>query len=103
MIKKYLYILFFIFIGLKICGFAQSVAPLIGWFRMKQKEKYAPFSFTAETVKSGENVFQKNCKSCHGEPWQAELGKDHPPSGGSFFRRIPGTNGWRDVFQDHDG
>jgi mono/diheme cytochrome c family protein len=67
MIKKYLYILFFIFIGLKIGGFAQSAAS--DWMVPDEaKGKVAPFIFTAETVKSGENVFQKNCKSCHGEP-----------------------------------
>ena len=45
------------------------------------KGKVCPFQFTPETVKSGENVFQKNCKSCHGDPGKQNWAKIVPPPG----------------------
>jgi cytochrome c5 len=80
MIKKYPGILFFIFIVLKIGVFAQSTAP--AWVVPKEaKEKVCPFKFTPESVKSGENIFQKNCKSCHGDPGKQNWAKIIPPPG----------------------
>lgn len=31
------------------------------------KAKTAPFLFTPETIKSGDQIYQANCKSCHGD------------------------------------
>ncbi len=39
------------------------------------KEKTAPFIFTPETVKSGDQVYQANCKSCHGDPGKGNYAK----------------------------
>ena len=36
------------------------------------KSRTAPFVFTPESVKAGEQIFNTNCKSCHGDP-----GKDN--------------------------
>jgi mono/diheme cytochrome c family protein len=78
--KKYLYILFFIFIGLRIDTYAQSAAQ--EWVVPDEANgKVCPYNFTAETVKSGENVFQKNCKSCHGDPGKQNWAKIVPPPG----------------------
>ena len=80
MIKKYVCILFLIFIVLRIGVFAQTAAP--AWIVPEEaKEKVCPFQFTAETIKSGENVFQKNCKSCHGDPGKQNWAKIVPPPG----------------------
>jgi cytochrome c5 len=80
MMKKYLYVLFFIFIVLRIGVNAQSAVP--DWVVPDEaKGKVCPFKFTPETVKSGENVFQKNCKSCHGDPGKQNWTKIVPPPG----------------------
>jgi mono/diheme cytochrome c family protein len=39
------------------------------------KEKTAPFIFTPESVKSGEQIYQANCKSCHGDIGKANYAK----------------------------
>jgi cytochrome c5 len=100
--KKYLYVLFFIVIVLRIDNYAQSTVS--DWVVPDEaKGKVCSFHFTAETVKSGENVFQKNCKSCHGDPGKQNWAKIVPPPGdpasagfqgqtdGEMFYRI--TNG----------
>jgi len=80
MIKKFLSVLIFIFIVLRIGVFAQPTAPL--WVVPEEaKVKVCPFQFTPETVKNGESVFQKNCKSCHGEPGKQSWAKIVPPPG----------------------
>lgn len=33
-----------------------------------KKTKVSPFKFTPETVAKGQDIFKKNCSSCHGEP-----------------------------------
>lgn len=38
----------------------------------------APFLFNATTVKAGEAVFFKNCKSCHGDPGKNNVAKITP-------------------------
>ena len=38
----------------------------------------APFIFDAKTVKSGEAVYIKNCKSCHGDPGKNNVAKITP-------------------------
>jgi cytochrome c5 len=80
MMKKYLPILFFIFVVIRTSSFAQSPVPV--WVVPDEaKEKVCPFQFTPETVKNGENVFQKNCKSCHGDPGKQNWAKIVPPPG----------------------
>ena len=77
-IKKYFRILFFIFIILRIGASAQST--IATWVVPEEaKEKVCPFQFTPETVKSGENIFQKNCKSCHGDAGKQNWAKIVPP------------------------
>lgn len=39
------------------------------------KVKTAPFQFTPETIKSGEQIFNTNCKSCHGDPGKGNYAK----------------------------
>jgi len=80
MIKKYFCILFFIFIVLRICIYAQ-ITPVAWVVPEEAKQKVCPFQFTPETVKGGENVFQKNCKSCHGDPGKQNWAKIVPPPG----------------------
>ncbi|HCT29340.1 MAG TPA: hypothetical protein DIW31_01075 [Bacteroidales bacterium] len=38
-------------------------------------EKVAPFIFTPESVKSGDQIYQANCKSCHGDIGKANYAK----------------------------
>ncbi|NVO09699.1 MAG: c-type cytochrome [Bacteroidales bacterium] len=42
------------------------------------KNKTAPFLFTPETIKTGEQIFNANCKSCHGDPGKANYAKLNP-------------------------
>jgi cytochrome c5 len=78
MIKKYLYILIFIFIVFRIGAFSQTSSP--AWVVPQEAmENVCPFQFTPETIKSGEIVFQKNCKSCHGDPGKQNFAKLVPP------------------------
>ena len=42
------------------------------------KNKTAPFVFTPVTVKSGEQIFNTNCKSCHGDPGKGNYAKLNP-------------------------
>ncbi|MCX6248959.1 MAG: cytochrome c [Bacteroidetes bacterium] len=80
MTKKYVFLLAFILLLLRISVFAQS--PPTAWVIPEEaKEKVAPFIFTVETVKSGESLFQKNCKSCHGDPGKQNWAKIAPPPG----------------------
>lgn len=39
------------------------------------KGKTAPFLFTPETIKAGEQIFNTNCKSCHGDPGKGNYAK----------------------------
>lgn len=81
MIKKYSFIFFFIFLILTK-GSSSGQAPAAVWVVPEEaKTKVCPFLFTPETVKSGEGVFQKNCKSCHGDPGKQNFAKLVPPPG----------------------
>jgi mono/diheme cytochrome c family protein len=42
------------------------------------KSRTAPFLFTPETIKSGEQIYQINCKSCHGDPGKGNYAKLNP-------------------------
>lgn len=37
------------------------------------KSKLSPITFTEDTQKMGEDVFSRNCKSCHGNPGKADF------------------------------
>jgi len=43
-----------------------------------QAQKTAPALFTKEMQKSGQEVYLKNCKSCHGDPTQNNMAKLNP-------------------------
>jgi len=78
--KKYAGILIFIFIVIRIGINAQTVNP--AWVVPDNaKQKVCPFQFTPESIKKGENVFQRNCKSCHGDPGKQNWAKIVPPPG----------------------
>ncbi|MHC1702692.1 MAG: cytochrome c [Tenuifilaceae bacterium] len=45
---------------------------------IEAKNRTAPFLFTSETVKSGEQIYNTFCKSCHGDPGKANYAKLDP-------------------------
>ena len=63
------------------------------------RQKVCPFQFTPETVKSGEGIFLRNCKSCHGDPGKQNWAKICRALVWSC--RIPETNRRGDVLPDH--
>jgi mono/diheme cytochrome c family protein len=80
MIKKYFLVLFGFLLLARFAGSGQT--PAANWVVPEEaREKVAPFQFTPETVKGGENVFQRNCKSCHGDPGKQNFAKIVPPPG----------------------
>jgi cytochrome c5 len=80
MVKKYAGIAIFIFFVLTKGVYSQT--PDATWVVPEgAKGKVCQFKFTPETIKSGENVFQKNCKSCHGDPGKQNWIKLTPPPG----------------------
>ncbi|MCX6306133.1 MAG: cytochrome c [Bacteroidetes bacterium] len=46
-----------------------------------QKAVVAPFKFTPDMQKQGEQLYQKNCQSCHGIPGKDNWAKLTPPPG----------------------
>lgn len=46
-----------------------------------QKEVVAPFKFTSGIQKQGEQLYAKNCHSCHGNPGKNDWAKLTPPPG----------------------
>ena len=78
--KKYFGVLFFIIIIARIGLIAQTL-PMVWVVPEELNDKVCPFQFTTETVKNGENIFQKNCKSCHGDPGKKNWAKIVPPPG----------------------
>jgi len=53
-----------------------------------QRERTAPALFTAEQIKSGADLYQKNCHSCHGDPTKGNFARLDPspgdPASGKF-------------------
>jgi len=45
------------------------------------EEKKSPFPFTKETNEAGENLYNTNCKSCHGDPGKGNSMNLQPPPG----------------------
>jgi mono/diheme cytochrome c family protein len=59
-------------------------------------KKVSPFLFTDTTVRNGEQLFQRNCLSCHGEPTKANFNKElkpvpGDPAGVKFQQQSDGT------------
>jgi cytochrome c5 len=80
MIKKITGVLLLFVLLFQICCIAQT--PSAGWVVPDDaKSKVCPVLFSPETVKGGETVFNKNCKSCHGEPGKQNWAKIVPPPG----------------------
>jgi len=53
-----------------------------GWIVPEEnKKKVAPFRFTKEMQKQGENLYLKDCQSCHGLPGKNNFVKLTPPPG----------------------
>lgn len=77
--KKYPLIILLIFIFFRLTASAQ--APVTWVVPDEAKAKVCLFGFTAETVKGGETVYQKNCRSCHGDIGKANWAKIVPPPG----------------------
>ena len=46
-----------------------------------KKQKVSPVKFNDEVTKKGEDVFKKNCTSCHGEPTKGNFVKLTPEPG----------------------
>jgi mono/diheme cytochrome c family protein len=74
--KKQVFLLLFIFTATGIRVFAQTwVVP------DDQKAVTAPFRFTPDMQKQGEQVYLKNCQSCHGLPGKDNWARLTPPPG----------------------
>lgn len=58
-----------------IAVFTAKLAGQTAVIPAEAKNKTAPFLFTPETVKSGEQIYQTNCKSCHGDPGKGNYAK----------------------------
>ena len=62
-LNKYLHATLFLLLVTVVNSFSQTTsAPA------DAKAKTSPFLFTPESVKSGEQIYNTNCKSCHGDP-----------------------------------
>jgi hypothetical protein len=92
-LKKLLLIIFIISAGIRISAQVWVVPE-------DQKAVVAPFKFTSDMQKQGEQIYLKNCQSCHGLPGKDNWAKLTPPPGdlskdkaqkqtdGEFFFRI---------------
>jgi mono/diheme cytochrome c family protein len=74
--KKHVFLLliFFTAIGTRVSAQAWIVPD-------DQKAIAAPFKFTPEMQKQGEQIYLKNCQSCHGLPGKDNWAKLTPPPG----------------------
>jgi mono/diheme cytochrome c family protein len=54
----------------------------------ENREKVAPFRFTPEMQKQGENLYLRNCQSCHGLPGKNNSVKMVPPPGDLSADRV---------------
>jgi mono/diheme cytochrome c family protein len=46
-----------------------------------KKARVSPFKFSSETVAKGQDIFKRNCTSCHGEPTKGNFQPLVPPPG----------------------
>lgn len=72
--KKLAIIIFIFFVGTRISAQLWVVPD-------EQKAVVAPFKFTPEMQKQGEQIYLKNCQSCHGLPGKDNWVKLTPPPG----------------------
>lgn len=72
--KNFLYITFFLLFP----AFVNSQDWLVP---EDKKQQVAPFEFTDATRKAGEDLYNKNCASCHGQPGKNNFIKLAPPPG----------------------
>jgi mono/diheme cytochrome c family protein len=64
-----------------ICSLATRVSAQTWIVPDDQKAVVAPVKFTPEMQKQGEQLYQKNCQSCHGIPGKDNWAKLTPPPG----------------------
>lgn len=43
-----------------------------------EKNRTSPVLFSSDVVKTGDNIYQQNCKSCHGDPGKANFARLDP-------------------------
>jgi len=77
-----------------------------------KKTRVSPFKFTTETAAKGQDLFKRNCTSCHGEPTKANFQPLVPPPGdpatdkfqkqtdGALFYKITTGRGLMPTFKD---
>ena len=61
MIKRYLFLVLIVLISLRLSA-QEWVAPA------DEAGKLSPFAFNESTRKVGADLYNTNCKSCHGDP-----------------------------------
>ncbi len=70
------------FIFLLIIAFLPNIAGAQDWFVPEdKKQQVAPFEFTDATRNIGEDLYNKNCASCHGQPGKNNFIQLAPPPG----------------------
>jgi hypothetical protein len=74
--KKFLFLLIVLPVFLWLRGSAQ-----VWEVPADKKGEVAPYLFTPEMQKLGENLYMKNCQSCHGIPGKDNWAKLTPPPG----------------------
>jgi mono/diheme cytochrome c family protein len=77
-----------------------------------KKGKVSPFKFTTESAAKGQEIFKRNCLSCHGEPTKGNFQPLTPPPGdpatdkfqkqtdGELFYKIATGRGLMPTFKD---
>jgi hypothetical protein len=77
-----------------------------------KKTRVSPLKFSRETVTKGQDIFKKNCSSCHGEPTKGNFQPLLPPPGdpatdkfqkqtdGALFYKITTGRGLMPTFKD---
>ena len=81
MLRKYSRPFLFAGIILIRTGLHAQQVPVVWVVPEEARQKVCSFQFTPEMVKAGENIFQRNCKSCHGDPGKQNWAKIVPPPG----------------------
>ena len=72
MIKKYLFLLLIVLISVRLSA-QEWVVPV------ENVAKLSPFAFNDSTRKAGSELYNVNCKSCHGDPGKNNVIKLVPP------------------------
>ena len=69
--KNSLVVTLLLFFGLHVNAQVVTVPP-------EAKSRTAPFVFTPDRIKNGEQIYTLNCKSCHGDPGKGNFAKLNP-------------------------